>query len=550
MPNSYTLFKQEIKQWFLENIPTSKRILDVGPGCGTYATLLHSIGYRIDAVEIYEPYVEQFKLRSLYDNVYIKDILNFDIQDYDVIILGDVLEHIIPLHAQGLINKIKNYEKQCLVAVPYMMAQGEVDGNRYETHHQEDLTPEVMKERYPSLVCLYSDQYYGYYTFPDHREEKAYVLYATRSYINTVQGAVNSIRKFSDIPIIVYLLDYYADIEGATVIPWECDIANLPQEEFINRENSRLYPTMIQRPLVIKDALENYAKTVAYVDSDSIATQYVDRIFDYYPVGAAHPYFVEGIYDYLHINRRGGAESKNDLSTTLEHPACTLFGVDQCVRERYRQTGYFVAGQHSIGFLDEWNWMCNHPAVLKNPQWYAPYHEETIVNVLLWKYNIQKGLPLVYVNAKLETISDVFNTYEYGKHMKEWVTMPKRKEELMFLHGEKKIDNMNKMIDIIAQLDNPTKIIPDYPNYTISMNDDVINIKTNNKLKNKPMRILFLPSHLSTGGMPAFLLKRIEALLLNPEVEIYVVEWQCVSPRFIVQRDKICLLYTSDAADE
>ena len=52
MPNSYTLFKQEIKQWFLENIPTSKRILDVGPGCGTYATLLHSIGYRIDAVEI------------------------------------------------------------------------------------------------------------------------------------------------------------------------------------------------------------------------------------------------------------------------------------------------------------------------------------------------------------------------------------------------------------------------------------------------------------------------------------------------------------------
>jgi len=510
MPNSYTLFKQEIKQWFLENIPISKRLLDVGPGCGTYSTLLRSSGYRIDAVEIYEPYVEQFNLRSKYDNVYIKDILNFDIQDYDVIILGDVLEHIIPLHAQGLINKIKNYEKQCLVAVPYMMAQGEVDGNRYETHHQEDLTPKVMKERYPSLVCLYSDQYYGYYTFPDLRDEKAYVLYATRSYINTVQGAVNSIKAVSKIPIIVYLLDYYADIEGATVIPWECDVNNVQQAEFIDRSDSRLYTMMIQRPLIVKDALENYAKTVAYVDSDSIATQYIDRIFDYCPVNAKHPYFVEGIYAYLYINGRGATESKNDLSTSLEHPACTLFSVDQYVREKYRQTGYFVAGQFSILFLDEWSWMCNHPEVIKNPQWYAPYHEETIVNVLLWKYNIQKGLPLMYVNAKLETIADVFHTYEYGKHMKEWVTMPNRKEELMFLHGEKKIENMNKMI---AYMDTSVR----------------------------SMRVLFLAPHLSTGGMPAFLLKRIESLL-QQDVEIYVVEWQCVSPHFVVQRNAIMKL--------
>ena len=27
----------------------------------------------------------------------------------------------------------------------------------------------------------------------------------------------------------------------------------------------------------------------------------------------------------------------------------------------YRQTGYFVAGQECIKFLDEWWDMCNHP---------------------------------------------------------------------------------------------------------------------------------------------------------------------------------------------
>jgi hypothetical protein len=55
-------------------------------------------------------------------------------------------------------------------------------------------------------------------------------------------------------------------------------------------------------------------------------------------------------------------------------------------------------------------------------------------------------------------------------------------------------------------------------------------------------KVLFLAPHLSTGGMPAFLLKRIESLLLNPNIELYVVEWKCVSLDYVVQRDKIMKL--------
>ena len=53
------------------------------------------------------------------------------------------------------------------------------------------------------------------------------------------------------------------------------------------------------------------------------------------------------------------------------------------------------------------------------------------------------------------------------------------------------------------------------------------------------MKVLFLAPHLSTGGMPAFLLKRIEALLGFTDVEVFVVEWKMYSPTFIVQRSKI-----------
>jgi glycosyltransferase involved in cell wall biosynthesis len=53
------------------------------------------------------------------------------------------------------------------------------------------------------------------------------------------------------------------------------------------------------------------------------------------------------------------------------------------------------------------------------------------------------------------------------------------------------------------------------------------------------MKVLFITPHLSTGGMPAFLLKRIQALQQYTDFEIYVVEWKFLSPHFIVQRDKI-----------
>jgi len=50
-------------------------------------------------------------------------------------------------------------------------------------------------------------------------------------------------------------------------------------------------------------------------------------------------------------------------------------------------------------------------------------------------------------------------------------------------------------------------------------------------------KILFLAPHLSTGGMPQFLLKRIENL--KDSYEIFVVENECVSDKYVVQRNKI-----------
>ena len=62
----------------------------------------------------------------------------------------------------------------------------------------------------------------------------------------------------------------------------------------------------------------------------------------------------------------------------------------------------------------------------------------------------------------------------------------------------------------------------------------------------KPMKILFLAPHLSTGGMPAFLLKRIQALQKYSDVEIAVIEHSCHSLDYVVQRNQIIKLVGED----
>lgn len=159
MPYSYANFKGEIGEHIKQNVNQSTKILDVGPGFGIYGLML--VGYDVDAVEIHQPYIDMFNLNALYINVHIGDIREFDISEYEYIIMGDILEHLTTEEALQFLNKCK--DKKVMVAVPYMFEQGEEFGNIYETHHQSDLTEDIMLERYPMLNLLFGDGHYGYF---------------------------------------------------------------------------------------------------------------------------------------------------------------------------------------------------------------------------------------------------------------------------------------------------------------------------------------------------------------------------------------------------
>lgn len=452
MPTSYPLYKDSVANWILNNIPLDAKILDIGAGCGTYSDLLRRYGYEMDAVEVWHPYIQKYNLYDKYDWIYNEDVLKMDLdilESYDFYILGDCTEHFLVEDAQWLLNFLRLKAKKVLVAVPYSMPQDEYEGNKYEIHLQPDLTPEIMKQRYPDLQLLYGNEYYGYYIDKKPKHEKAYVLYSDNSYFDLVCACCRSIRNFSSLPIYVYMLNSNSKvpIDNVYTIKWECDVKHLKtRNEYIKREDKQIYKLLIERPKIVKDVLEKYAETVVYIDTDSVANRNIDDIFNWFNYGSDYPYFTQGIYDFLIINGRGGASSYDDLSTTLEAPVCELFKSDQRQRQftGYRQTGYFIAGQNCIDFLELWYYRCNHPAILKDNFHYCPYHEESALQTLIYDFKATIGLPYCYINGLHKDLE--YKDHEY--FIKEWQKVP-LKDNHYFWHGEKDIDKINEFIEYL-----------------------------------------------------------------------------------------------------
>jgi SAM-dependent methyltransferase len=166
MPSSYDQGKQSIIKWIKENFNFNDKILDVGPGKGTYSNYLNPVGYKnIDCIEIYEPYIETYDLKNKYKNVFIGNIMDFETSSYNLIIFGDVLEHLNAEDANKILKKIIDNKKTkgIIISVPFMYEQGSYGGNVYETHHQPDLNKEVMEKRYPYLNCLKIEGRIGVY---------------------------------------------------------------------------------------------------------------------------------------------------------------------------------------------------------------------------------------------------------------------------------------------------------------------------------------------------------------------------------------------------
>jgi glycosyltransferase involved in cell wall biosynthesis len=123
------------------------RMLDIGCGEGTYAKLFPDADWT--GIEVWEPYVEAYGLRSLYPTLIVADARTHTFapdEHFDVAFAGDVLEHMTEDEAAALLEKLKACAGTVIASIPIgHYPQGEWGGNPYERHVVDDWTDERVK---------------------------------------------------------------------------------------------------------------------------------------------------------------------------------------------------------------------------------------------------------------------------------------------------------------------------------------------------------------------------------------------------------------------
>lgn len=147
--SSYYFGKDIVCAWIRENFSAGTEILDVGACDGIWRQLLPE--YTMDAVEIHGPNADRL---HGYRKVFRRDVDGLDYVHYDLIIFGDVIEHMDVEKAQRVLAYARPRCRDMVVAVPFLYPQDAFGGNPWEKHLQPDLTAEIFAARYPGFSVL------------------------------------------------------------------------------------------------------------------------------------------------------------------------------------------------------------------------------------------------------------------------------------------------------------------------------------------------------------------------------------------------------------
>lgn len=126
-----------------------KRVLDIGIGFGKWGFLVKEYAHKrhpkdssqveLVGVEVWKDYITPVH-NLIYDEIFIGDILEFlkyseSIPYFDLVIMGDVIEHLEKEVGEKLLIDLKNISKRILITTPILFARQEAEyGNLNEIH--------------------------------------------------------------------------------------------------------------------------------------------------------------------------------------------------------------------------------------------------------------------------------------------------------------------------------------------------------------------------------------------------------------------------------
>lgn len=177
MPHSAKTFDHILTEHIKKLNPNT--ILDVGAGSGKYGKLCKDIGFtNIDCLEPTANYITDYNLQDIYKTIYPYNVLEFITHkhkfQYDVVIFGDVLEHLFRSQVIDILDYFLYKSKWIIVIWPNNMPQDDYGNNPYEIH-KSNFTINDLSQHFNIQFYL---QNFAYYNWNDSNLTDAYLNYS------------------------------------------------------------------------------------------------------------------------------------------------------------------------------------------------------------------------------------------------------------------------------------------------------------------------------------------------------------------------------------
>lgn len=337
--------------------------------------------------------------------------------------------------------------------------------------------------------------------------KKYYITLCTEDYEQIVSNLAKSLYYFSKYPLIVYCINYtrevtwlkqYENVEVVYITREEIEvpdtIRNKNGDLEINRKEINTYKILSLKPAILKkfidDYLENIMDSGVFLDGDMVVNRNIDDIFNYQNLFDVYPLVGEGPFEYMTMDGR----------SDIEKPFIERMGWDysQIKRMWYRQSNIFIFNKNSYRFFERWFELMNEPFILEDVYTYAPFQDETILNILMWVENNDKILPQLAMNAiDVETVKcfynaiveENFNSKMNRIHLNElknyknfnndlsWFASPYNKNHIKCFHGIKSKQKSDDIISYIKKFDNYCKELQNSIKLSVNSEENKIQIE-------------------------------------------------------------------------
>lgn len=320
--------------------------------------------------------------------------------------------------------------------------------------------------------------------------KKTYITHVTRDYLDVAINLSKSLSLFSKINLIVYCIgledidkEKFKEFTNVSLRNIDLDIKSESTDYsydksgnfYINRSSTRIYKILSAKTIAMQMALEEGFDEVCYLDSDCLATPLVDELFDWCNYITDFPIATEGIHEYMIIIENGRQNGNPfeftwpvpDNKLTLEWPLMNFLQMLPEQRGRYRTTGIMLMNQKCLDFIKLWKELSFFLPKFVDTNFYAPFHEETIYNVLSWKKE-NKGFPLCYINLGegLESVKHFYSEDAKEGNLRwsdtdtsqNFYKIPDNKKYVKVLHGEKRTSEVDRILEFLLNK-NESKVL-------------------------------------------------------------------------------------------